>query len=253
MPLPSLDVFIANFLYSFYFSNSYPVINLAYEKYVSPSFQANINGVTTNYNTTLPIFISQNATLKDLFLGYQDFVISPVDPTNNTGEVAYTVSFPVIDAGTVSAATLGAIYKINITDQGLRQVTSMFGVLNIVLAGPPAPPMPAELSLEAFIADIIYQSAYSPNVTECENEVQLTPAGFHDFVVTTRQEISNRRLLNQSCITNAGDEQENTGQVVHTARDEGIREGVPVTFTVVSITEVNLVEDVSGSHRQIIL
>jgi hypothetical protein len=83
--------------------------------------------------------------------------------------------------------------------------------------------------------------------------VQLTPAGFHDFVVTTRQEISNRRLLNQSCITNAGDEQENTGQVVHTARGEGIREGVPVTFTVVSITEVNLVEDVSGSHSQIIL
>jgi hypothetical protein len=137
--------------------------------------------VTTNYNITLPIFLSQNATPKDLFLGYQDFVISPVDPANNTGEVAYTVSFPVIDVGTVPTANLGAIYKINITDQGLRQVTSMFGVLNIVLAGPPAPPTPAQLSLEAFIADvffalwiqddddvfeIIYQSAYSPNVTE---------------------------------------------------------------------------------------
>ena len=80
----------------------------------------------------------------------------------------------------------------------------------------------------------------------------MTPAGFHDFVVATRQEISNRRLLNQSCIINAGDEQGNTGQVVHTARGEDIREGVPVTFTVVSVTEVILLEYSSGSHRQII-
>jgi len=77
--------------------------------------------------------------------------------------------------------------------------------------------------------------------------VQLIPAGFHDFVVATRQEISNRRLLNQSCIINAGDEQGNTGQVVHTARGEGIRGGVPVTFTVVSVTEVilNKVQEVT--------
>jgi len=95
--------------------------------------------------------------------------------------VAYVISFPVNDAGTVSTANLEAIYKINITDQGVRQVTSVFGVLNIVPAGPPPPPTPAQLSLEAFIADVffalwiqddddvfetIYQSAYSPNVTE---------------------------------------------------------------------------------------
>lgn len=129
----------------------------------------------------MPIILSQNATIKDPFLSYQDFVVSPADAANNTGEVAYVISFPVNDAGTVSTANLEAIYKINITDQGVRQVTSVFGVLNIVPAGPPPPPTPAQLSLEAFIADVffalwiqddddvfetIYQSAYSPNVTE---------------------------------------------------------------------------------------
>lgn len=137
--------------------------------------------MTTNYNTTLPLILSQNATIKDPFLGYQDFVVSPADAANNTGEVAYVVSFPVDDAGTVSTANLGAIYKINITDQGVRQVTSVFGVLSIVPTGSPPPPTPAELSLEAFITDVffalwiqdddnvfetIYQSAYSPDVTE---------------------------------------------------------------------------------------
>jgi hypothetical protein len=81
----------------------------------------------------------------------------------------------------VSTANLGAIYKINITDQGVRQVTSMFGVLNVVPAGPLPLPTLAELSLEAFTVDvffalwiqddddvfeIIYQSVFSPNVTE---------------------------------------------------------------------------------------
>jgi hypothetical protein len=72
-------------------------------------------------------------------------------------------------------------------------------------------------------------------------------------VVQTRQEISNRRLLNQSCIVNAGDEKGQTGQVAHTARGSGIREGVAVTFTVVSVAEVIWVQTKSGSHRQIIV
>jgi hypothetical protein len=91
-------------------------------------------------------------------------------------------------------------------------------------------------------------------LTVCsENEVDLTPSGFHDFVVQTRREISNRRLLNQSCIVNVGDEQGNTGQVAHTARGAGIREGVAVTFTVVSVAEVIWVGTLSGGHRQIIV
>ena len=72
--------------------------------------------------------------------------------------------------------------------------------------------------------------------------------------MATRQEISNRRLLNQSCIVNVVDEQGLTGQVVHTARGFGIREGAPVTFTVVSVTEVFLAKEASGgTRRQIIL
>lgn len=88
-----------------------------------------------------------------------------------------------------------------------------------------------------------------PLILYSENEVELTPAGFHDFVVGTRQEISNRRLRNQSSIVHAGDEQGLTGQVVHTARGFEIREGAPVTFTVVSVTEVVLVQGSSGSRR----
>jgi hypothetical protein len=51
----------------------------------------------------------------------------------------------------------------------------------------------------------------------------------------------------------SNNEQGNMGQVVHRARGESIREGVPATFTVVSVTEVILLEYISRSHRQIIL
>jgi hypothetical protein len=129
----------------------------------------------------LPLLSSQSAAIKDPFLGYQDFVIAPADEAGNSGEVAYTVSFPVNHAGTVGTAELSSIYKINFTDQGIRQVTSVFGVVNIVPAGPPPPPTPGQLALEAFISgtffatwiqddddifEIIFQRDYSPNVTE---------------------------------------------------------------------------------------
>jgi hypothetical protein len=146
--------------------------------------------VVTDHNSTLPLLYSQNATITDPFLGYQDFVVAPADAAGNSGEVAYTVSFPVNQGGKIATANLGAIYKVNLTGQGVREVTGVFGVVSVVPAGPPAPPTPAQLALEAFIAstffatwiqddddifEIIYQRDYSPNVTEryvaCQDDV----------------------------------------------------------------------------------
>lgn len=51
-----------------------------------------------------------------------------------------------------------------------------------------------------------------------------------------------------------GDSIGRTGQVAHTARVSGIKDGVVVTFTVVSVADVIFYEDLDeelGRHRQI--
>jgi hypothetical protein len=125
----------------------------------------------------------------------------------------------VAQGGKIATGNPGTIHKVNFTDHGMRQATSVFQMLQKGMCLP---------NVWFCTALILVQRV----------EVDSTPAGFRDFAVQTRLEISNRRLSNQSCIVNVGDEQRQTSQVAHTAWGSGITEGVPVSFTVVSVVEV---------------
>ena len=82
----------------------------------------------------------------------------------------------------------------------------------------------------------------------------MTLQSLHNYVVRSREELSNRRLVSQSCIVNVGDSIGRTGQVAHTARGTAIQRGVSVAFTIVSVADIsfhsNVKEKLDG-HRQI--
>jgi hypothetical protein len=67
--------------------------------------------VFTNFRSTLPRLLAQHEALKDFFLADQDFVVAPADAEGTSGEVAYTISVPLNQAGSVTA-NLAAIYKV---------------------------------------------------------------------------------------------------------------------------------------------